>query len=99
MLDESGKVAENYSVYGIPLSILIDKRNEVVFQFLGNLNWELEKMTALVQSLLEEQAQPILHSRLYRDRFCMDLPQWLDVKAHDNLSAGFYSAQPAGGNG
>ena len=54
LLDKDGTVAENFTVYGIPVSFLIDKRSDVVFRFLGNLNWESEKMISLVQGLLEE---------------------------------------------
>ena len=56
LLDTDGKVAENYSVYGIPVSFLLDKQGRVVFQFLGSLNWKSEKMVSLVQSLIDEQA-------------------------------------------
>ena len=54
LLDKNGTVAENYSVYGIPVSFLIDKRGDVVFRFLGSLNWESEKMITLVHGLLQE---------------------------------------------
>ena len=54
LLDKEGNVAENYSVYGIPVSFLIDKRGDIVFRFLGSLNWESEKMISLVQRLIAE---------------------------------------------
>lgn len=54
LLDENGTVAENYSVYGIPISFLIDKRGEIVFQFLGSLDWESEKMVSIVNNLIDE---------------------------------------------
>ena len=54
LLDKKGRVAENYSVYGIPVSFLIDKQGDIVFRFLGSLNWESEKMISLVQSLIAE---------------------------------------------
>ena len=54
LLDENGRVAENYSVYGIPISFLINKQGEIVFQFLGSLDWDSKKMATLVNTLINE---------------------------------------------
>ena len=53
LLDIDGDVAKKYSVYGIPVSFLIDKQGKVVFHFLGFLDWGSEKMNSLLQSLLD----------------------------------------------
>lgn len=54
LLDENGEVAENYSVYGIPISFLIDKRGEVVLKFVGSLDWDSENMASLMNTLIDE---------------------------------------------
>ena len=54
LLDVDGNVAEKYSVYGIPVSYLIDKQGQVAFQSPGFLDWSSSKMTSLVESLLND---------------------------------------------
>jgi thioredoxin-related protein len=54
LLDVDGKVAEKYSVYGIPVSYLIDKQGQVVFRSPGFLDWSSSKMNSLVESLINE---------------------------------------------
>ena len=57
LFDHYGEVARDYSVYGIPVSFLIDREGKVVFRFPGYLDWESAKMKGLVRSLID-------HSRI-----------------------------------
>jgi thiol-disulfide isomerase/thioredoxin len=54
LLDVDGKVAEKYSVFGIPVSYLIDKHGKVVTRSLGFVDWSSSKKISLVNNLIEE---------------------------------------------
>lgn len=54
LLDSEGKVAEKYSVFGIPVAYLIDKQGKVAFQSPGYLDWSSTRMRSLVSSLIDE---------------------------------------------
>ena len=54
LLDREGEVARRYSVYGIPVSYLIDKKGSVVFKSPGFVDWNSATMRALVSSLMKE---------------------------------------------
>lgn len=55
LLDIAGNVADLYSVYGIPVSYLIDKEGKVAFRSPGFLDWGSKKMSTLVSNLIKEE--------------------------------------------
>lgn len=57
LLDREGEVSKKYSVYGIPVSYLIDKAGRVVFKSPGFVDWNTQKMRAVVSSLMREGEQ------------------------------------------
>lgn len=54
LLDADGKVAEKYSVFGIPISYLIDKQGKVASRSPGFVDWSSSKKVSLVSSLINE---------------------------------------------
>lgn len=54
LLDTAGNVAELYSVYGIPVAYLINKKGKVAFRSAGFHDWRSEKMNSLVSTLIKE---------------------------------------------
>jgi thiol-disulfide isomerase/thioredoxin len=54
LLDVDGKVAEKYSVFGIPVSYLIDKHGKVVTRSPGFVDWSSPKKISLVNNLINE---------------------------------------------
>ena len=54
LFDTDGKIAKNYSVYGIPVSYLIDKKGNVAFQAPGELDWSSSKMSSFLSSVINE---------------------------------------------
>ena len=54
LLDVDGKVAEKYSVYGIPVSYLIDKQGKVAFRSPGFVDWSSSSRISQVSNLIKE---------------------------------------------
>ena len=54
LLDVDGQVAKAYSVYGIPVSFLIDKQGKAVSRSNGFVDWSSSKRISLVKSLIDE---------------------------------------------
>ena len=54
LLDMDGQVAEAYSVYGIPVSLLIDKQGRAVSRSPGFVDWSSSKRISLVEDLMDE---------------------------------------------
>lgn len=54
LLDLEGKVSEMYSVYGIPVSYLIDKQGKVAYRFVGSVDWSSPERISLVDDLINE---------------------------------------------
>ena len=55
LLDSEGKVAKEYSVYGIPTSLILDKKGNVVLNWTGSLDWDSSKMKSLLSDLFTEE--------------------------------------------
>ena len=54
LLDTTGKVADLYSVYGIPVSYLIDKQGKIALRSPGYLDWSSARMVSMVSNLINE---------------------------------------------
>ena len=54
LLDSKGKVSTAYSVFGIPVAFLIDRRGAVVFRAVGYLDWSSRKMQSTLDLLIKE---------------------------------------------
>jgi thiol-disulfide isomerase/thioredoxin len=54
LLDKDGKVAQTYSVFGIPVSYLIDKRGNIAFRYSGYLDWSSDEMNSILSDLFSE---------------------------------------------
>lgn len=54
LLDTEGEVAKIYSVYGIPVSYLVDKQGKVALQLTGEVDWSSAKMNLIIDNLINE---------------------------------------------
>jgi len=54
LLDTDGKVAEMYSVFGIPVVYLIDKQGKLVSKAVGYLDWSSQEMISKIEALINE---------------------------------------------
>ena len=54
LLDLKGKVSSAYSVFGIPLALLIDRKGAVAFRSPGYLDWSSRKMQSTLDLLIKE---------------------------------------------
>jgi peroxiredoxin len=54
LLDSEGKVAEKFSVFGLPTAFLIDKQGKAVSRSIGYRNWNTQKMHETFTLLIEE---------------------------------------------
>jgi peroxiredoxin len=55
LLDRDGKVAELYQVWGLPVSVVINKRGEIVGRAVGSKNWYSNEALQYFQRLLAEE--------------------------------------------
>lgn len=54
LIDHEGKVSEQYSVFGIPVSYLIDKQGKVAFRSPGFVDWSSSGRISQVSNLIKE---------------------------------------------
>jgi thioredoxin-related protein len=54
LLDTEGEVAKIYSVYGIPVSYLVDKQGKIALQLTGEVDWSSAKMNLIIDNLINE---------------------------------------------
>jgi peroxiredoxin len=56
LLDRDGKVAELYQVWGLPVSVVINKRGEIVGRAVGSKDWYSDEARHYFQRLLAEES-------------------------------------------
>lgn len=54
-LAREGSVTDRYWTWGIPATYFIDKKGWIVGRTLGQKEWELERVNAIISALLEEK--------------------------------------------
>jgi peroxiredoxin len=54
LMDKERKVYFKYSLYGIPVSFLIDKKGFIVEKFIGERDWNSTQMKGKISSLLKK---------------------------------------------
>jgi len=54
LLDTEGEVSKIYSVYGIPVSYLVDKQGKVALKVTGEVDWSSAKMKLIIDNLINE---------------------------------------------
>lgn len=52
LLDQRGKVADDYGNSGVPESILVNNDGFIVDRFFGQVNWQTKEMTDIVENLV-----------------------------------------------
>jgi peroxiredoxin len=56
LLDRDGKVTELYQAWGLPVSVVINKRGEIVGRAVGSKDWFSQEALRYFQRLLAEEA-------------------------------------------
>lgn len=56
LLDRDGKVAELYQALALPVSVIINKRGEIVGRAVGSKDWYSEEALQYFQHLLAEES-------------------------------------------
>jgi peroxiredoxin len=54
LMDKERKVYFKYSLYGIPVSFLVDKKGVIVEKFIGESNWNSTQMKEKISNLLKK---------------------------------------------
>ena len=55
LLDHEGKVAERYQAWALPVSVIINKRGEIVARAMGSKDWHSDEALRYFRQLLAEE--------------------------------------------
>jgi len=55
LLDHDGKVAERYQAWALPVSVIINKRGEIVARAMGSKDWHSDEALRYFRQLLAEE--------------------------------------------
>jgi thiol-disulfide isomerase/thioredoxin len=55
VLDHDGKVAERYQAWALPVSVIINKRGEIVARAMGSKDWHSDEALRYFRQLLAEE--------------------------------------------
>jgi thiol-disulfide isomerase/thioredoxin len=56
LLDRDGKVAERYLAWALPVSVIINKRGEIVARAMGSKDWDSKESLQYFRQLLAQEA-------------------------------------------
>jgi peroxiredoxin len=56
LLDDDGKVAERYQAWALPVSVIINKRGEIVARAMGSKDWDSKESLQYFRQLLAQEA-------------------------------------------
>lgn len=56
LLDHDGKVAERYQAWALPVSVIINKRGEIVARAMGSKDWDSKESLQYFRQLLAQEA-------------------------------------------
>jgi peroxiredoxin len=56
LLDHDGKVAERYQAWALPVSVIINKRGEIVARAMGSKDWDSKESLQYFRQLLAAES-------------------------------------------
>lgn len=57
LLDESGEEFENWSIRGLPTTLILDPKGHVVYQAVGDREWDNDKLLDMIRKLRTQKTE------------------------------------------